>query len=465
VRGKNILWLTLIAILLCVTVADLGYAQTPATISLDPIYVTGYLPGDLFSVNLMITGAENVYAWGAELKFAPYVNLLAVNSMAEGSFLQAGGETYFASYVDAFKGLVKIGATLVGGGSGVGGDGFLATITFQVIEAGECPLTLFNTELLDPDLFSLDHTVATFYVDDRGPYTGYYYGATSLFVMGKVDTRVIRLSKQSYQTFNSKAYNNATVPLYTRVNYYMTRLEDGMVRNLWTDPAQMDVGIDGYGGEKPGWTTVGKSPYLTGVGDGSYVETILNYSTIGDFTFSNITVKPDKSYGVLLNVYGWDLTGPWVIPGYGTTYMNNKILAWIWDGTLWQKLTLWPYSYGLPARFGWMVSDISHILQTADQINNAKIYFELEPGVGPPNKGVRVDYVDLRVYEWGSPLAPGENRDMNPVVWNLTPADVGTWVVEISAYYRYYLPPPNPALPAIWNKALKVKTLTFRVLP
>lgn len=112
--------------------------------------------------------------------------------------------------------------------------------------------------------------------------------------------------------------------------------------------------------------------------------------------------------------------------------------------------------------------DISDILDTADKINNAKIYFEYAPGARYDYEGKTtpnvLDYAQLTVYEWGAPLAPEENRPMDPVVWNLTPADVGTWVVEISAYYRYYLPPPNPALPAIWNKALKVATLTFRVL-
>jgi hypothetical protein len=63
----------------------------------------------------------------------------------------SGGNTYFTYYLNTTSTdeHVVVDCTLEGQIPGVSGNGTLATITFNVTNAGECPLNLYNVDLRD----------------------------------------------------------------------------------------------------------------------------------------------------------------------------------------------------------------------------------------------------------------------------------------------------------------------------
>jgi hypothetical protein len=71
-------------------------------------------------------------------------------SVNEGPFLRSGGNTYFTYFLNTTTNEhVIVDCTLEGEIAGVNGDGTLATITFDVTNAGQCQLNLYNIDLRD----------------------------------------------------------------------------------------------------------------------------------------------------------------------------------------------------------------------------------------------------------------------------------------------------------------------------
>ena len=179
-RAKNLLWISLTALLLTsVFMVSSVAAPTSARMYVDPPEKKGNYPaGTIFNIYIKVDAA-NLYAWEFTLTFTP--SLLKVNTITRGSFLGSAGPTLWQSgqvtpFIDNFNGLVTAGDALNGppypsaGATGTGG--FLAAIQFQVInmQGGICILDLQNTELdtltggmLDP----IPHTVEDGLFDNR----------------------------------------------------------------------------------------------------------------------------------------------------------------------------------------------------------------------------------------------------------------------------------------------------------
>lgn len=109
-------------------------------------------PGDSFTVNISVADVDYLYGWQLKLYWNP--NLLNATSLEEGPFLKDAGETRLGpqppiSPINNTLGRVQAVCTLLGVGAydAPSGSGTLASVTFIVKAAGECPLNLTDTEL------------------------------------------------------------------------------------------------------------------------------------------------------------------------------------------------------------------------------------------------------------------------------------------------------------------------------
>jgi hypothetical protein len=146
------------------------------TISLDPVSTTGLLPGDTFAVNVMITEVEDLKSWQIELAFQGLIDgVLIVTEAIEGDFLMMGGGTSFNKYVDNTNGIVQLSCIIMGLVPGVYGDGWLATIVFEVIGGGESPLDITTSQLLDSNSVEISHVATDASYVGAAPYAFFIY--------------------------------------------------------------------------------------------------------------------------------------------------------------------------------------------------------------------------------------------------------------------------------------------------
>jgi len=252
VRGKNIIWLSLIALLLVPAFLDRANAAPGTIVRLTPSIING-LPGDIFELQITIENAYDLYGWGVDLEFAPLERVLSpdVLQTVAGPFLEGIGiETYWQTPVyEKTFGQLHLGCTRKGPVSGVSGNGLLATTKFNVTEAGTSPIEMVNLKLIDSYGNLMNYHA----------YDADYNGPTVNLVNKEVlPARVLPVGTTG--VLRSKVTNLGTVPLYTRVRWDIVR-EDGFMVNLyagqsyWSQPPPSVYlyvnGFTGHYGE--GW--------------------------------------------------------------------------------------------------------------------------------------------------------------------------------------------------------------------
>jgi len=107
--------------------------------------------GDTFPVNLLISGAQNVYSVPVQLNYNP--NLLQLVNVSNGSFLSQDGQIVTLVHrEDESLGQSQITVSRPSGAGGVSGQGTVATITFVAKTSGQTPLTITRGGARDPGL-------------------------------------------------------------------------------------------------------------------------------------------------------------------------------------------------------------------------------------------------------------------------------------------------------------------------
>ena len=107
--------------------------------------------GDTFPVNLVISGAQNVYSVPVQLNYNP--NLLQLVNVSNGSFLSQDGQVVTLVHrEDETLGQSQITVSRPSGAGGVSGQGTVATITFVAKASGQTPLTITRGGARDPGL-------------------------------------------------------------------------------------------------------------------------------------------------------------------------------------------------------------------------------------------------------------------------------------------------------------------------
>jgi general secretion pathway protein D len=119
----------------------------------DPATVTA-MKGNTFVVNLLISGAQNVYSVPVQMNYDP-ARLQLVN-VSNGGFLSQDGQAVALVHrEDDATGTLQITATRPPGAGGVSGQGAVMTMTFQAKASGQTPLTITRGGARDPGLQSI----------------------------------------------------------------------------------------------------------------------------------------------------------------------------------------------------------------------------------------------------------------------------------------------------------------------
>jgi general secretion pathway protein D len=121
-----------------------------ASFLFDPSTVSA-TKGNTFVVNLLISGAQNVYSVPVQLNYDP-ARLQLVN-VSNGGFLSQDGQAVALVHrEDETTGTLQITATRPPGAGGVSGQGTVVTLTFQAKTSGQTPLTITRGGARDPGL-------------------------------------------------------------------------------------------------------------------------------------------------------------------------------------------------------------------------------------------------------------------------------------------------------------------------
>ena len=107
--------------------------------------------GNTFAVNLLISGAQNVYSVPVQVNYDP--KMLQLVNVSNGSFLSQDGQVVTLVHrEDETLGQSQITASRPSGAGGVSGQGTIVTLTFEAKASGQTPLTITRGGARDPGL-------------------------------------------------------------------------------------------------------------------------------------------------------------------------------------------------------------------------------------------------------------------------------------------------------------------------
>ncbi|HUO25147.1 MAG TPA: cohesin domain-containing protein [Candidatus Aquilonibacter sp.] len=130
--------------------ATTAMSGSPASFLFDPGQVKA-TKGGTFVVNLLISGAQNVYSVPVQMNYDP-AKLQLVN-VSNGGFLSQDGQAVALVHrEDETTGTLQITATRPPGVGGVSGQGAVVTLTFLAKAIGQTPLTITRGGARDPGM-------------------------------------------------------------------------------------------------------------------------------------------------------------------------------------------------------------------------------------------------------------------------------------------------------------------------
>src|SRR5947207_2160132 len=130
-----------------------GSAGGAASFMFDPANVT-QPAGSTFAVNVLLTGAQNVYSVPLQVSYDPKV-LQVVNVSNGGLLSQDGQSVALVHRDDDQSGALQITATRPPGSAGISGQGAVVTLTFMAKASGQSTLTISKGGAKDPNMQSL----------------------------------------------------------------------------------------------------------------------------------------------------------------------------------------------------------------------------------------------------------------------------------------------------------------------
>ena len=445
-RGKTVSIL-LIAVFFASLIANIGFVQPAVgdtTIAVEPSNVKAY-PGEYFTTDITIEHAENVYAWEVRLTYPPYRSVLAPTAIQEGPWLAQGGMTYFAENDKPFDGVYLFGSTLLGPMAGVSGSGVLATITWNVLDAGEGPLTIetslveYVMDIPEPELRPLPH-------QNRD---GYFDGVNAELVMINIGARsqCVGETKEFLVKVNHED-QKFSGPLQVMARIDSVRKEDGMTTTFWAGQSYQypplrepeTLYVDGFDYTKDNWTETGASPYLDAPDDGNYIEGTFDAAQQRWFSFEDLSTI-DASLVDYVQLEGYT-DGPY---DEGVDYdIYSQDFNWL--GSL--------YGNGAPE---WQVprwtSDPSHVnepgLLDPTFLNDfaVMVYYYDPDGLSMGDDHLDALYIEVgyKVGRVAIPVdppvymvEPGEVTWIGEgAVWPLQEEDVGTYTTTVTVFYSY----------------------------
>ena len=107
--------------------------------------------GSTFAINVLLSGAQNVYSVPLQVSYDPKV-LQVVNVSNGGMLSQDGQAVALVHRDDDTSGTLQVTATRPPGAGGISGQGAVVTLTFQAKASGQSTLTISRGGALDPGM-------------------------------------------------------------------------------------------------------------------------------------------------------------------------------------------------------------------------------------------------------------------------------------------------------------------------
>jgi general secretion pathway protein D len=123
--------------------------QGSANFLFDPGQIT-VKKGNTFVVNLLMSGAQNVYSVPVQMNYDP--SKLQLVNVSNGGFLSQDGQAVALVKREDPAGTLQITAARPPGSGGVSGQGTVLTLTFEAKAEGQTPLTITRGGARDPSL-------------------------------------------------------------------------------------------------------------------------------------------------------------------------------------------------------------------------------------------------------------------------------------------------------------------------
>jgi len=149
VRGKNIIWLSLVALLLISTMTGVVTSPTTPRMYVDPASIVDPTKtvGSVFTVNVKVD-VDNLYSWEFTMFFNP--TKVQATGITIGTFLRTAGTTgvLIKKYNNTAGYAVASEMLWPRPSQGASGSGTLATVSFKVVGVGVTALDLTKTNLI-----------------------------------------------------------------------------------------------------------------------------------------------------------------------------------------------------------------------------------------------------------------------------------------------------------------------------
>lgn len=476
------MWLSLIAMMLSVPLmVNKGMAPSMPKLSITPARLPeggGNLghPFDVYECAVIVENVADLWAVGFKIQFAPFGKTLVIpkTEIREGDFMSQGDwPTYFTTKVDSFEGVVDVIITRLyqTNPMGASGSGTLITFKVNVVEAGNSPLALFDTTMVDSTLSPMVHNT----------FDSAFYGATADLVRCNMpEGRNIYVGEPAI--FQIRVRNDGDVPLYVRGKLAVERASDGRRIDLYAgqtyyggylgaEPPFTELFCDGYYEWVEEWTHYGDSPVLDEVDDGNYVESFVADAWSSMYTFEDLDLPYLGIYEVISNVdfYGYTKcasTGPDIDP-YCFTESGGESYSFMWCDSMggttdwaWTGLRYYKGTYNFPEYYGFPLND-----EAVDNMELLLYNYEGADGEWVDALKARVEFATIiPLLENIEPivLMPGEEADLTVITWVPVEDHIGEYSAQVTMEYSSEYPESW----AHWkNKGDKVVTFNFNVKP
>jgi hypothetical protein len=476
VRGKNILWLSLIAMFLSVMFVNVGSGELSEPILyIDPprIPESGFgHPGDEYTMSVKIQDVVDLWTISFRIRIALFTSVLVPSEIYEGDFMKSRPEgsfppewpTTFIHSVDGLYGIIAVTITRMPiswpptPNEGASGSGTLMTFKLSVVEAGVSGIKLEDSVLID----STGHKIGHEYLHSE--YVGVYAKLTQWGLKSRKSVTAGDLI--SWETY---VENMGDEPLYVRVRCDVDRIEDA--RRIVIRSGQT-YGGGGLGEPLPyeylyldefmEWFYEWKNPATNALGtpDGLYIEGDANGQWASLYSFEDITLGGREINDIYLEGYSQypngateavdiDVYGFSSVSSFAWLGSNFGTDSWGWRGIRWTAdsvLTIMPE------------------LADENELNNMAVLIYNYHGDAPDV--IRVDSMRLKV-EFASitpttppvfVVQPGEKLVLDPILWPSTADHVGHYAVTVTVEYH--------SAGWHWNSwGAKQDTFSFQVKP
>jgi len=485
------LWLSLVAILIgSLGMLPSGKSQTTTVprIYIDPAVIPGGglwgHVGDTYLMSVKIENAEDLWSAGFKINFAPFASVLKLSEFTEGGFLSEDG-SYPASLaytLDLFHGTVYCAITRrpMGDIYGVYGNGTLMTFKVGVMDAGQSPLALTETTLIDSAGNPIVHTSTDSF------YNGIYVAFERVAIVPGRRPKVGDTIR-----FKTLVYNPSDTPLRVKVRYDIERAEDGRLIVIRTGQEYFGWGV----GETPptnilylyanafvpyqlGWNLEGTAPYLNAIGDGNYVwtngpATPGAFPNTGKYDFEDVTLGTVNTASQSISkveIEGYTHYAAGLDENNDLdTYMRTPVTeagSTTWIGSLWGTDT-WDWH-----TVRWTTTPIDGlwpVALTEAGLNGVRVrYIQYWTADNVAHGRVDIDALRLKVsiqLKWANPLTapefivpPYSYLELDPVVWTAKTDHIGTYHGTATIEYTQ--------VGSHWNSwGSRVKSFMFVIRP